>query len=211
MKKNYSKLVYIMDRSTSMGSLTEKSVEGFNSFVDEQKGIEGQADLTLVTFDSQYEVVFENVNIQDVKHITKNDIFARGMTKLLDGVGKTIDSVGSGLDSKSEDQHPEHVIFVIMTDGEENSSEEYSRERVKELIEQQQNQYNWTFLFMGANIDAFEEAGSLGISSHTTSNYVADTQGMARSYGATSSYVGKVRTGSVNMSLSDEEKEADSD
>jgi len=168
--------------------------------------------LRVLTFDSEetaYEVIFEDVNIQNVKHITANDIYARNCTALLDGVGKTIDSVGTKLSNMSEDNRPEHVVVVIMTDGIENSSKEYTRERVKELIEQQQNVYNWTFLFMGANQDSFTNAGNLGIDSYTTTNYDFSGKGTMKAYTASSNYVGKIRTGSVDMSLAQEEQEAE--
>lgn len=200
-----------MDRSGSMSNLTEKSVEGFNQFVKDQKKIEGTADLTLVIFDTEYETVFEDVDIQNVNPISANDIYARGMTALLDGVGRTVDSVGVKLDKLGENEKPEHVIFVIMTDGHENASVEYKREQIKNLIEQQQNTYNWTFLFLGANQDAFAEASSLGISGFTTANYDASGVGTQNAYHTTSTFASNIRSNVANVSLQDTYTEEEKD
>jgi len=207
MKANYSKLVYIMDRSGSMHGLTEKSVEGFNKFVEDQKKIEGTADLTLVIFDTEYETVFEDVDIQKVRQISANDIFARGMTALHDSVGRTIDSLGLKLDKLTENEKPEHVVVVVMTDGHENSSKEYSAEQIKKLITQQEDDYNWNFLFMGANQDSFVEGGKLGFKASNISNYVPSDFGTRSAYASTSNFVGNIRGKIVNKSLADTYKD----
>lgn len=196
-----------MDRSGSMHGLTEKSVEGFNSFVQDQKKIEGTADLTLAIFDTEYETVFEDVDIKSVHPITEKDIYARGMTALLDAIGRTIDSVGSKIDKLGENQKPEHVVVVVMTDGHENSSQEYNREQIKKLITQQEDVYNWNFLFMGANQDSFATGGGLGFKSGNISNFDASIQGAATAYSTTSNFVGNLRCKVENKSLSDTYKD----
>lgn len=172
MNPNLTELVYIIDRSGSMHSLTIDTVGGYNAFLEEQKKLEGQAYLTTVLFDDRYELFCDHTNIMEAKPMTASDCYARGCTALMDAVGKTINSIGSRLSKTPENERPSKVLFMIITDGYENASKEFSRNAVKKMIEHQQSVYSWEFLFVGAGIDAYTEAASLGISSdHTASTY----------------------------------------
>ena len=181
MNNNLTELVFILDRSGSMHSLTSETIGGFNSLVEKQKK-EGNAYLTTVLFDNTCETLHDHIDIRRVPVLTSNEYYACGSTALLDAVGKTIDSIGHRLSQTPEDERPGKVIFTITTDGYENASKEYSLARVKEMITHQRNVYNWEFVFLGANIDAVETAGSLGISPQMAKTYTATPSGCRSTY-----------------------------
>jgi uncharacterized protein YegL len=163
--KNLTDITVVMDRSTSMASCKEESVRGINKFVEEQQGLPGEATFTLVKFDNTYEIEYDGVNIKDVKSI---DLIPQGCTAMLDAVGKAINETGARLRSMSEEKRPGLVVFVILTDGQENSSLEFNRDQIKEMIDLQTKKYSWEFTFLGANQDACFEGASIGISSTLT-------------------------------------------
>lgn len=111
MKKNLTEMVFILDRSGSMGNLTEDTIGGFNSMIESQKNEEGEAYVTTVLFDDKYELLHDHVNVKEVSPITRKEYYARGMTALLDAVGRTINSVGERLSNTPEEERPEKVIF----------------------------------------------------------------------------------------------------
>ena len=192
MKKNLTEMVFILDRSGSMSSLTEETIGGFNSMIEKQKQEDGDAYVTTVLFDNQYEMLHDHVNIQDVKPIT-DEYWARGTTALLDAIGLTINSVGKRLDNTHEEERPEKVIFVITTDGHENASQEFTKDSIKKMIEHQQDKYSWVFMFLGANMDAVSEASSLGINSAFSRTYTASGLGTQSVYNAVSSTLSYAR------------------
>ena len=175
-------IVCILDRSGSMSHLTSDTIGGYNSFIDKQRAEAGSAKVTTVLFDNKYETLYENVPIKDVKPLTSKEYYARGTTALLDAVGMTIMSVDG--DFKKADVCPksELVVFMIMTDGLENASREFSRSAVKKLVSDAQEKYGWKFIFMGANIDSVAEAGSLGIRREAAMDYAADSAGVGAAY-----------------------------
>lgn len=158
-----TEIVFILDNSGSMGRFTEDTIGGFNSFLEAQKQESGEATLTTVLFNSKHTVLHDGLNIQDVKPMTRNEYCAGGNTALLDALGDTINSIGKKLNDMDEDNRPANVLFMITTDGAENASVEYSKKQIKEMIEHQQEKYNWNFIFVGANIDSVSEAASLGM------------------------------------------------
>ena len=198
MKKNLTEMVFILDRSGSMQSLTDDTIGGFNSMIDGQKKEDGEAYVTTVLFDDNYEVLHDHVDIQKVSPITTKEYYARGCTALLDAIGKTINSIGSRLCATPEDERPDKVMFVITTDGFENASKEFSKSTVKEMIEHQQEKYSWTFMFLGANMDAVKEAESIGISANYATNYTYTTQGVRDSFITLSNTTKSVRTDSLS-------------
>lgn len=193
MKKNLTEMVFILDRSGSMSHLVDDTIGGFNSMIDEQKKEDGDAYVTTVLFDGQYEMLHDHVNINDIQHITDKEYYARGMTALLDALGRTINSIGERLNNTQEDERPEKVIFVITTDGMENASREFTRSQVKEMIEHQQEKYSWTFIFLGANMDAVGEATSLGMNADFARTYTASDIGTQSVYNAVSSTLSYAR------------------
>lgn len=194
MKKNLTEMVFILDRSGSMSYLTDDTIGGFNSMIEQQKKEDGEAYVTTVLFNSESVAIHDHVNIKDIEPMTRNSYMAFGTTALLDAVGSTIDSIGVRLANTPEEERPEKVIFVITTDGEENSSVEYTRSKVKEMIEHQQNKYSWVFMFLGANIDAVAEAGSLGINALHAHGYTASSAGTNSLYCCTSNAMSALRS-----------------
>jgi uncharacterized protein YegL len=182
MKDNLTEIIVILDRSGSMESLVNDTIGGYNRFIEEQKQVPGEANITTVLFDDQYDLLHDRVNLKNIKPITNKEYFARGWTALLDAIGKTINSIGIQLNNTPEEERPSKVIVLIITDGAENSSKEYNYNQVKEMVERQQKEYNWQFLFFGANIDSFEVGGSLGIKSNLTANFSASKTGLDSVY-----------------------------
>ncbi|WP_339060331.1 vWA domain-containing protein [Tepidibacillus marianensis] len=162
MKTNLTEIIFLLDRSGSMGGLETDTIGGFNAFIEKQRQLEGETIVTTVLFDDQYEILWNGIDAKKAK-LTDQEYYVRGMTALLDAVGKTILDVGYRLSKTSEEEKPEKVIFVITTDGMENASREFNYKKVKELIKHQQEKYNWEFIFLGASIDAAKEADSMGI------------------------------------------------
>lgn len=172
MKKNLSEIICILDRSGSMFPLTQSVINGYNEFIKSQRKVEGDAYVTTVLFDDEYKMLYDHINIQEIPEMTERQYNADGLTMLYDAIGMTMDSVGERLANTPEDERPEHVVFFIMTDGANNYSKKYSKETIKEMIEHQQTVYSWEFIFMGAGIDAKNEASQLGIK--TEQSYSVD-------------------------------------
>ena len=157
MKNGLTELVFILDRSGSMGGLESDTIGGFNGILQKQKKEEGEANVTTVLFDDQIEIIHDRFSIDIVKPLTDADYYVRGCTALLDAVGSNVKKVENIQNRLPEELRAEKIIFVITTDGQENSSQEYSSNMVKKMIEKNQEK-GWQFLFLGANIDAVEEA-----------------------------------------------------
>lgn len=193
MKKNLTEMIFILDRSGSMCYLVDDTIGGFNSMIENQKKEDGEAYVTTVLFDDKYELLHDHIDIQEITPITSKEYFARGCTALLDAVGKTINAIGNRLSNTPEEERPEKVIFVITTDGRENASREFTKKSVKEMIEHQQSKYSWTFVFLGANMDAVDEATSLGINASHAHSYTASAQGTSSLYSAVDCLMCNVR------------------
>lgn len=193
MNQNLMEMIFILDRSGSMEHLTEETIGGFNSLVEKQKSEEGEAAVTTVLFDDMYEILHEHRPIQEVKRLTRKEYYARGCTALLDAVGLTIDRAGSRFAELPEEERPGKVIVVITTDGYENASRIYTKDRVKKMIELQQNVYKWQFLFLGANIDAVGAADSIGIRPCMARNYTASPAGVESTFRAVDSAISFMR------------------
>ena len=166
MKKDLTEIVILLDRSGSMQSVRGDVIGGFNRFVEEQKQIPGEALLSLVQFDSEgpHDVVYDRVPLRDVPALTEASYVPRRWTPLLDAMGWTITEAGRKLATLPEEERPETVIFVVATDGMENASCEFSKAAVAASVKTQQEQFRWRFVYLGANQNAFVEAGSFGIS-----------------------------------------------
>jgi Mg-chelatase subunit ChlD len=168
MDLNLTDLVVVLDRSGSMASVVEDTIGGFNAFVDRQKHGEGRARLTLVEFDHEYKVVYERKDIQEVPHLDRGTYVPRGNTALLDAI--VIIAVRGAIAVDRPSEHPAHVVFVIITDGMENASKEFTRSQILEMIRAHQEE-GWEFLFFGANQDAIGEAASMGIDRASTASW----------------------------------------
>lgn len=149
MKKGLTELVFILDRSGSMGGLESDTIGGFNAMLQKQKEEEGDARITTVLFDDKYEQIHDSFPIHQVKELTAKDYYVRGCTALLDAMGRTIHQMALIQKHLPEEERAEKVIFVITTDGLENASREYSRSQIKQMIEHEKEKYGWEFLFLG--------------------------------------------------------------
>ena len=188
---NYTAFALVMDRSGSMDSIQNEAENAINRFVDEQKELPGKATLTFARFDDQYELVFSNIPISEV---TKLELAPRGMTALFDATGRTIVSFGEALAAMPEDQRPGKILFVIVTDGLENASKEWSSEKLKTLINEQQEQWNWEFIYLAANVDAGEEAEKIGIPRKMSKDWVTNTAGTRAMGQSVSGYASSYRS-----------------
>lgn len=188
MNENLTDITVVLDRSGSMSSCREEAENGLNHFIREQQKLPGYAYFTLVKFDTDYEVPHRGVNIQEVEKCT---LEPRGMTALLDAVGRTINETGDRLNKIEEDKKPGLVVIVIVTDGQENASHEFTKQQIKEMIEKQRTEFSWEFTFLGANQDAFAEAASLGISKGSTMTYSVNKTSTV--FSAASRNVGSMR------------------
>lgn len=168
MKKNKTDVVFCVDRSGSMGSIKDATQKGFADFIAKQKNEPGECYVSLYQFDDRYDTVFECKNVNDVGEY---DLVPRGWTALLDAIGFTINKVGERLNNTPESERPELVIFTVLTDGFENRSKEFTKSKIKEMVEHQTNKYNWKFIFLGCNQDAVLTGESYGFSKGLSMTY----------------------------------------
>ena len=177
MKQNLTELVFILDRSGSMQGMEDDTIGGFRSMLEKQKEEAGEALVSTLLFDDRCEVFHDRVDLREVKPITREDYVVCGCTALLDAVGGAIRHIGNVHRYARPEDVPEHTLFVIITDGMENASRRYTARQVREMIRLRTEKYGWEFLFLGANIDAVETAGHLGISPDRAVNYHCDSAG----------------------------------
>ena len=193
MKKNLTELVFILDESGSMSSLTSDTFGGFNSLISKQKKEDGEAYVSTVFFSNSSKVVHDRVKLEDVPELTDREYIPSGSTALLDAVGDAVHHIRNIHKYARKEDVPEKTLFVITTDGMENASRKYSHKDVKKLIEKMQKENGWEFVFLGANIDAAETAGSIGIRAANAVDYHADCFGTASVYDAVCEAVTSVR------------------
>ena len=193
MNKNLTEIVYILDRSGSMSGLEKDTIGGYNSFLEKQKKETGDAVVTTVLFDDKYDMVHDRVDIKKVKALTNKEYYARGMTALLDAIGRTINYIDARHKNALESEVPLKTIVVITTDGYENASREFDSSKVRAMIENQKKELGWEFLFLGANIDAVETAKDFGITKEFAVTYCADEEGTALNFDCVSEAVSDVR------------------
>ena len=201
MKNNITELVFILDRSGSMAGLERDTIGGFNSMIKKQKKQEGDCYVSTVLFDNDSEVLHDRVKLDDISEMTEKDYTVRGSTALIDAIGGAIHHIGNIHKYARAEDVPEHTMFIITTDGYENSSYRYTSEQVKKMIERQKKKYGWEFLFIGANIDAVETAARYGISKDRAVNYNADGKGTRILYESVAKAVSNVR---ANENLNDD-------
>ena len=211
MKNNATELVFILDRSGSMAGLEKDTIGGFNAMLKKQKEVEGECRITTVLFDNQISILHDRLDIQAIESLTEKDYHVGGSTALLDAIGSTINKIGNVQKHSSHEHRASKVLFVIITDGEENSSREFSSQRIKKMIEHQMKKYNWEFIFLGANIDAVETSKMYGIRPDRTQNYHADAKGVNLNFDVMSKTVANFRMNdSIDESWKDQiEKDFD--
>jgi len=208
MKKGKTYIAVVLDRSGSMSSIKADTIGGFNTFLKDQKAQPGEATITLAQFDDKYDIVYNDINIHAAAELNDSTFVPRGMTALYDAVCRTIDTVGSDLHSLKESDKPEKVIFVIITDGGENSSQEFKNiEAVKSRIKEQTEKYNWQFVFLAANQDAMEVGASMNIARGSSMTYSASPEAVQHVFLGMSKKMSAYRGGlESNMSYTDLER-----
>ena len=198
MKKNnnITELVFILDRSGSMSGLESDTVGGFNTMIEKQKKQNAPCYVSTVLFNNTSEVLYDRVKLGEVQKMTEENFFVGGSTALMDAIGGAIHHIGNIHKYIRPEDVPANTMFVIMTDGMENASRNYSSDRVKQMIELQKKRYGWEFLFIGANIDAVETAARYGIDADRAVNYHADKEGTRVVYQSVANAVCSLRENS---------------
>ena len=215
-KKNYTHIGVVIDRSGSMSSMKNDVIGGFNNFVSEQKKIEGEATMTLAQFDTEYDLLQDFKALGEVPDLTSAVFQPRGSTALLDAMGKTLTDVREKIKKMDEEDKPEKVIFVFITDGEENASGEYGRDRVFKMIEDLRNEedINWEFVFIGANQDAIQAGGHLGVRASASLTIDASGSGATMAFQSLSNGMTSYRrcaTKSASYAFSDQDRDVQKD
>lgn len=192
-KNNTTEMVFILDRSGSMHGLEKDTIGGFNSMLAKQKKEKGDAFVTTVLFDNEYKIIHDRLKIKNVPEMTGKDYQVRGSTALVDAIGKTIRHIANIHKYGRREDVPENTIFVIITDGMENASREFTSDEVKQMVEHEKQKYGWEFIFLGANIDAVETARHFGIDRDRAVNYNCDSVGTELNYEVVSDAVSQMR------------------
>ena len=163
MNTNLTEIAYVLDRSGSMSHITESAIAGFNEFLQEQLDTPGDANLSLLLFDHEFQNPYSRTRLEDVRPLTTETYFTGGSTALLDAIGMMIENLGKQLADLPEEERPGKVIVAIFTDGYENASTRFTFDKIQEMITHQRTNYQWEFLFLGANEDAIATAARMGI------------------------------------------------
>ena len=182
MKNNSTELVFIIDKSGSMAGLEADTVGGINSVLTKQKEEEGEVYVSCVLFNQESEVIYDRVDIREIAPMTASDYHASGCTALLDAIGGAIKHIEMIHRYARAEDVPEQTVFVITTDGEENSSRRFTRAEIKSMIEEKRESCGWEFVFLAANIDAFTTADGMGIRHDRAAGYDHTCEGVERSY-----------------------------
>jgi len=193
MRKGLTEVVFILDRSGSMSGLEGDTIGGFNSMIEKQRKEEGEAYISTVLFSDRSEVLYDRVPVAKVEPMNDSQYSVGGCTALLDAVGAAIHHIANVHKYAREEDRPEKTLFIITTDGMENSSRIYDYGKVRKMVETEKEKYGWEFLFLGANIDSIEVAGRFGISADRAIDYVCDEKGTALNYQVLSGAVSAVR------------------
>jgi hypothetical protein len=180
--------------------MIKSTIEGFNSLLAKQKAEPGECKMTVVLFDgdrsnpaSAYEMRYDGENIQLVEELTEDNFIPKGMTALYDSIGRTVDSIKTRLSNTPADERPGKTIVAIITDGEENSSVEYKKDTIKKMIEVMEKEYNWTFMFIGAGIDAMADGTAIGASLYNTVSFASTSGDTIKAYNKMSSVLSRSR------------------
>lgn len=191
--KDETDITVVLDRSGSMETVREDTIGGFNSFLEEQKAVPGSARLSLVQFDDQYEIVYECRGIQAAPALSRRTFVPRGSTALLDAIGRTMNATGARLTALPEAARPEKVLLVVMTDGQENASQEFTGSQIFDMITHQREKYQWEIVFIGANQDAVLTGASYGLPASNALDYAATPAGTRHALSVLSKATSKMR------------------
>lgn len=196
MKQDYTHISVLLDRTGSMEGIRDDTIGGFNAFLQEQKAQSGIATLTLVQFDSldPYEVIHRFVLINIVPNLTRETFVPRGSTPLLDAIGHGINDLEAGITQLKADDRPSKVMMVIITDGHENSSQEFRMDQIEKMINDKTAKDGWQFVFLSADMDAIADAKSLGIQPDAALHFARTGQGTRNAWTTLSQSTSQFRT-----------------
>ncbi|QIK57910.1 VWA domain-containing protein [Erysipelothrix sp. HDW6A] len=197
MKNTVTELVFILDRSGSMAGLEMDTIGGFNSMLKKQKSQEGTCYVTTMLFDNEFRLLHDRIDIRGIKEMSEEEYQVGGSTALLDAMGMCIRKIENVQRNTLQEYKSDNVMFVIITDGEENSSRDYNIKDIRQMIEYQKSKNAWEFIFLGANIDAVETARMYGISKDRAQNFHPDGQGVTLNFEAISDAISHYRCASV--------------
>ena len=197
MNERLTEMVFILDRSGSMSGKEADTIGGFNSLIEKQKREEGDCLVSVVLFDHEIEVLYDRVPVRDMPEMTEKQYYTRGCTALLDAMGGAIHHIGNVHKYAREGDRPAKTVFVITTDGFENASRKYTAEKVRSMVQHEQDKYGWEFLFLGANIDAVETARHYGLKEGHAVRFHNDKRGIDLNYSIVSETVAKIRKGGI--------------
>ncbi|MDD4657978.1 MAG: hypothetical protein PHW26_02920 [Eubacteriales bacterium] len=197
MKKNLTELVFILDKSGSMSGLEQDTIGGYNAMLEKQKALAGEALITTVLFDNNYELLHDRIDLRAVSPITEKEYYVGGATALLDAIGRTINKIINAHKHTAEEYRADKVLFIITTDGMENASREYNYNKIKGMVARQKSKYGWEFIFLGANIDAVDVAGRFGIAPDRAQNYHGDSEGTSLNFKVTAQAIASYRESGI--------------
>ena len=194
MKKDLTRMIFVLDKSGSMSGLEKDTIGGFNSLIEKQRKESGEARVTTVLFNDRVAFVHDNADIKDVPLLTSKEYYVCGCTAMLDAIGSVIKKAEADDATTSENEKAEKTVVIITTDGMENASRHYSDREVKQMIKKEEEKYGWEFLFLAANIDAVETAERYGIRRERAANYNATKEGTDAMYACMSMAVESIRS-----------------
>lgn len=209
MKDNHTDITIVLDRSGSMQRVADDTIGGFNKFLQDQQAAPGTATITLHQFDDLFETPIKAQDVKSAKPLNRETFSPRGSTALLDAIARGIKHTGSRMESTPEANRAAKVIFVVITDGQENASREFTKNQVNDMITHQREKYSWEFVFLGANQDAIATAASLGVTSANAMTYAHNAVGTTQAFAATSQNLTSLRRGATkSMAYSTQDREA---
>ncbi len=156
-------ITVVLDRSGSMGAVRDDAIGGFNTFLEAQRRDADGTTLTLAQFDHEYDILCVDRPVEEIAPLDETTYVPRGSTALNDAIGRTVGELDARLERRKPGERPDRVLFVVLTDGHENASREFSTERIRELVERREREDGWTFVYLAADVDAFAEASLRGI------------------------------------------------
>ena len=195
MNKELTQITFVLDRSGSMMMVASDTIGGFNSFLAQQRTLPGRAEVTLVQFDHEYEIVYDGLPLEQVPDLTAETYKPRGSTALLDAIGRAVLTTESRIGALSESERPGRVIVVVLTDGAENMSREFNADQVRGLVHRYLAKGDWDFVFLGADLSAVESARNLGVAAANSAVYAGSAVGTRQAFDTVSGAVGSYRSG----------------
>jgi hypothetical protein len=213
MKDDYTHITVILDRTGSMESIRDDTIGGFNAFLNEQKNHSEKATLSLIQFDSHdpYEEIHQFKPLTDIPELTRNTYIPRAATPLLDALGRGINTLENNLSALEIDSRPSKIIFVVITDGMENASQEFSRDQIEKMIKEKTEKEGWQFVFLSADFGAIKEAGDIGFQTNKAFLFVKDSKGSMKAWDALSKRTSEYRSNIKKQFFFEQEDYEDSD